>query len=290
MKRYDTLLTVVAGGLLLGLTGCDVFQKSVKTEAQLPTDRENVVMSGNDEVYRSQALERGDISGYWAISEVGGKKAVGEEVPFLKFDSKTGKVYGNNGCNTLNSDYKVNPKDSVLQFSNTVTTMRACATPGLSEIDINMALAGTSYYTWSRNGEVYTITLLDAHHQALMKLAHQNYDFLNGTWTVSSIHSKKVDNPDVKLVIDVEEQKVHGNTGCNILNGNIITDMLESGAITFTGLATTRMMCPDIDFETELLVTLEEIVKAKPVNSKTVDFLNSHGAVILTLTRTTDGD
>lgn len=290
MKKYETLLTVAATGMLLTLSGCDMFQKNVKTEAQLPSDRETVAMTGENKTYRSQALERGDISGYWAISEVGGKKAVGEEPPFLKFDNKTGKVYGNNGCNTLNSDYTVNAKDSVLRFSNGVTTMRACGTPGLSEVDINMAMDATSYYTWSRQGELYTVTLLDSKHKPLMTLVHQNYDFLNGTWKVSAIHNKRVNNPDTKLVIDVEEQKIHGNTGCNILNGNIITDMLESGSITFTGLATTRMMCPDIDLETELLVTLEEIVKAKPADSNTVNFLNSHGTVILTLTRTTDGE
>lgn len=291
MKEYNRLFMFAAGGLLMVLTGCNAFQKNVKTEAQLPTDRENVLTNtANSENYRSQALERGDISGYWAISEVGGKKAVGEETPFLKFEQSTGMVYGNNGCNTLNSQYQVNPKDSVLRFTNTVTTMRACATPGLSEVDINLALANTAYYTWSRKGEVYTITLLNNNRQPLMTLAHQNYDFLNGTWTVTSLNKKKVDNPDIKLVIDMEEQKIHGNTGCNILNGTILTDMAQSGAITFTGLATTRMMCPDIELETELLVTLEEVAAAKPVNSKTVNFMDAHGEVVLTLTRTTDAE
>ncbi len=286
MKAYKKLLILAC--TLLPLAGCDMLQRNVKTEAQLPDDRENAVSAGVNAPYRSQALDRGDITGYWTISEVAGKKAVGEEAPYLKFEKSTGRVYGNNGCNTLNSDYRVNPKDSTLSFSGTATTMRACATPGLSEVDINLALANTARYSWSRTGAIYRLTLYSADRKPLMTLVHQNYDFLNGTWTVSNLNGKALNNPDIKLVIDVEEEKIHGNTGCNILNGTLLTDMMEQGAVTFTNLATTRMMCPDIDVETELLVCLEATASVSPVNANTVNLLNSEGRVILTLTRTTD--
>lgn len=285
-KKY---LTILACGLLaLPLASCDLLQRNVKTEARLPSDRETVVNTGSSETYRSQALERGEIGGYWAIAEVGGKKAVGEEPPFLKFDTATRRVYGNNGCNTLNGSYLANPADSTLKFSDMATTMRLCAGEGLSEVDINLALDRTAHYTWSRENLLYKVTLLSAAKQPLMTLVHQDYDFLNGTWTLSALGGKKVDNPDIKLVIDVEEQKLHGNTGCNILNGTLIPDMLEPGAITFTNMATTRMMCPDIDLETELLVALEEVTVARPVNANTVDLIDAHGEVILTLRRIAD--
>lgn len=270
--------------LAIMLSGCELLQKNVKTEAQLPSDREMVITDGTSS-YRSQALERGDVGGYWAISQVAGKKAVGEETPYLKFDAASSKVYGNNGCNTLNSSYISNPADSTLRFTNTITTMRACSTPGLSDIDINKALANTAFYTWSREGLSYTVTLLSADRQPLMVLAHQDYEFLNGTWTVASLGGKPVDNQDIKLVIDVEEQKLHGNTGCNIVNGTLITDMLESGAVSFTNMSTTRKMCPDIDQETELLVALEEVAEARPVDSGTVNLLDIHGQVTVTLRR-----
>lgn len=281
-------MAALATGCLLaiGMSSCEIFQKNVKTEASLPSDRENVISSPTSS-YRSQALERGEIGGYWAISEVAGKKAVGVEPPYLNFNIKEKKVYGNNGCNTLNSDYVVNPADSTLHFTNTITTMRACA-EGLSEIDINLALANTARYSWQRHGLLYTITLLDSKDQPLMQIAHQDYEYLNGTWTVSSMNGKVVNNPDIRLVIDVEEQKIHGNTGCNILNGTLIPDMLENGAITFTNLATTRKACPDLDQETELLVALEEVCTVNPIDSKTVNMIDGHGEVILTLKRVPD--
>lgn len=288
MKISRFALLISSTVTMFGLSACDLFQRTVKTEAQLPSDRETVITTKPDADFRSQALERGEVSGYWVISEVAGKKAVGEEPPYLKFDKDSQRVYGNNGCNTLNASYKVNPADSTLSFDKMITTMRACGTPGLSEIDINVAMANTARYTWSHEDNIYTITLESAAQQPLMALVRQSYEFLNGTWTVASLGGKAVNNDDIKLVIDVEEQKIHGNTGCNILNGTLITDMLEPGAITFTNMATTRMMCPDIEFETELLVALEEVTEARPATANTVNMLDAHGNVILTLKRIAD--
>lgn len=281
-----TKYTLISASLLIAgsLCSCDLLQRNVKTEKQLPTDRETI-LNNPTESYRSKALDRGEIGGYWAISQVAGKKAVGEEPPYLNFNIKERKVYGNNGCNTLNSDYNANPADSTLTFTNTITTMRACDQSGLSEIDINLALANTAHYTWHRNGLLYTVTLLSASHEPLMELVHQDYAFMNGTWTLSSLNGKPVDNPEIKLVIDVEEQKIHGNTGCNILNGTLIPDMLENGAVTFTNLATTRMMCPDIEQETQLLVALEEVNFVRPADANTINMLNGHNQVILALKR-----
>ncbi|MCM1319958.1 MAG: META domain-containing protein [Muribaculaceae bacterium] len=285
MKKVSHITAIIAGGLIaLTLTGCDLFKKSVKTEATLPSDRENVITS-NTKSYRSQALERGEIGGYWAISEVGGVKAVGEEPPYLNFNIKEKKVYGNNGCNTLNADYTANPNDSTLQFSNIITTMRLCDVQGLSEIEINKAMANTARYTWHRDGLLYTITLLNSSDHPLMQLVHQDYEFMNGTWTVTELSGKPIDNTDIRLVIDVEEQKIHGNTGCNILNGTLIPDMLENGAITFTNLATTRKACPDLEQETELLVALEEVCTVHPIDANTITLYDAHEQPIITLRR-----
>lgn len=288
MNRHVLLPLLACGLATLPLTGCDMLRKNVKTEVQMPSDRETVVSQTADDTYRSKALERGEIGGYWAIAEVGGKKAKGEEPPFLKFDTGTRRVYGNNGCNILNGTYTADAADSTLTFSDMATTLRMCGTEGLSETDINAALGNTAHYTWSRDNTLYKVTLLSADRQPLMTLIHQDYDFLNGTWTLSSLGGKRVDNPDTKLVIDVEEQKVHGNTGCNILNGALITDMLEAGAITFTNLAITRMMCHDMELETQMLVGLEEVAVARPADADTVNLLDAHGQVIMTLRRVTD--
>ena len=180
------------------------------------------------------------------------------------------------------------PETKQLHFGHIVTTMRYCAGENISETQINMALNTTASYSWERNGSRYSITLYSSEGNPIMTLVHQEYDFLNGTWAVERLGDKKVDNDEMKLVFDIAEMKVHGNTGCNILNGALVTDMLEADAISFQNMATTRRMCPDIQLETELLVALEATSRVKPVNANTVNFLDNKGKVILQLVRTTD--
>lgn len=288
MKISHSLALLATAGALATLTSCSLFQKSVPTESQFPDDRHALVQEETPS-YRSKLLESGDVSGYWAITEVAGKKALGEDAPYLKFENTTHRVYGSNGCNTLNADYTVNPADSTLSFSQMITTMRLCPGAELSETDINMAMADTRRYQWSRQGNEYRLTLCDAAGIPLMTLLHQDYDYLNGAWIVIKMGDKKIDNPDMKLVFDVAEGKIHGNTGCNILNGTMVTDMLETGAVTFSHLATTRMMCPDIEQETALLVNLEEVTNVQPVGKNQIQMSDSQGRVILILERTTAG-
>ncbi|MDE6768745.1 MAG: META domain-containing protein, partial [Muribaculaceae bacterium] len=278
---------------LIPLGACNAVKKAgdtgkdVKKEAVLPTDREKIVQPVSS-VYTSEDLANGIIKGDWAIEKVNGKTAVGETAPFLKFEPSEKRVYGNNGCNVINASYQYNPADSPLTFSNLVSTMMACGMTGITDIEINAALDAARYYTWSLNGDDYLITLLDADRQPVIEMMHQNFQFLNGTWLVKEIDGEAVNVPDMKLVIDVDEGKIHGNTGCNILNGSLETDMDAANSISFQQLGVTRKACPDMNYETRLLVALEDASKAKPLQEGRVELLNSLGKVVLVMERTSD--
>lgn len=168
------------------------------------------------------------------------------------------------------------------------STMMMCAKEGITDYEINQALGATRFYTWEIKGSDYYLYFLDSTKRQVMSLMHQNFDFLNGSWNVTRINDTKVNNPDVQLVIDVPEGKVHGNTGCNILNGSLETDMEAANSISFSAIATTRMACPAPNYETELLVALEEASTAKPISPNEVILLNSQGKQVLLLTRVTN--
>lgn len=296
MKLFHTFgsdkITKVAFTLLLmampvAFSSCSLMQKkTVKIEAQLPSDRSELTQAVESS-YRSSALEHGKIEGYWRIATVSGRKPSGPDAPYLKFvrlNDDENRVYGSNGCNTINADYTCNPADSTLKFSQVLTTMRACPDAQTDAL-INQAIDLTERYTISRRGKVYTLSLCSGSGAPLMTLTHQDYDYLNGTWGVKGLNGKDVKCPDMLLVIDVEEGRIHGNTGCNILNGTLIPDMLEQGVVSFQNLSTTRMSCPNINLENMLLVALEQTVNVRPVDANTVDMLDSTGSPILTLTR-----
>lgn len=282
----------IALSLAALLTGCSTFdslfggnKSKVKKETVLPSDREQIQLQAKSQEYTSEDLSHGIVKGDWAIEEVNGQKTVGVKPPFLQFVPADKRVYGNNGCNVLNAEYQYNPEDSTLSFSKIATTMMLCNETGLTDIDINAALANVKRYTWDHTGSEYYLYLTDAYMNPLLVLMHQNFDFLNGSWSVLTIGDEAINNPDVRLVIDVDEGKIHGNTGCNIFNGSFEIDRETANKISFQDLITTRMACPNPEYETRFLVALEDADHAKPISGNRVLLLNSANEVVLTLDR-----
>ncbi len=291
--KFRIISLGVAITSMFGLMSCSLFQGNTSSSTStkhviLPTDREQIQKDKEAKTYTPEELAKGIVRGDWAIERVGRKAVVGEETPFLKFVPAEKRVYGNNGCNVINSTYTYNPEDSTLSFSNIVSTMKACSLSGITDIEINQALDATRYYSWELKDSQYYLYFYDKNHLEIMTLMHQNFQFLNGTWVVTAINENPVDEPDMKIVIDVDEGKLHGNTGCNLLNGAFTTDMDTPNSISFQRIATTRMACPDSSHETEFVVALEEASYARPISPTKVLLLHDSGKVVLELVRSSD--
>lgn len=254
----------------------------------MPDDRQSIAVKKDQKVYTPEEIKKGVVKGDWAIETVYGKSAVGETAPYLKFVPSERRIYGDNGCNTINASYNYNPQDSTISFDHIATTMRMCGMEGLTDYEINTALGATKFYSWEVDGHDYFLTFFDERGGEVMRLMHQNFDFLNGTWAVRKIGDKQINDPDMKMVIDVDEGKLHGNTGCNIMNGVLSIDMDQPNSISFSNIITTRMACPDKSHETDLLVALEEVTAARPVSVNEVVLFNSRHDAVLTLVRTSD--
>lgn len=275
--------------MIFALASCGMFTKTVKTTPQMPTDRESVGDTSANKPYRSTALDRGEITGEWAVVSVAGHTPESETSPYLLFDPKSGRVYGDNGCNTVNGTYDVNPKDSTLRFSDLITTLRLCPGSDNTETDFNRAMADTRRYSWTFSPELaYLLEFQDAAGKKLMTLQRQDFSFLNGTWRVTAINGTSNDNPDVMLVFDIPELKLHGNTGCNILNGTISIDYGEHNSLSFQQMVTTRMACPEGNVENTLLVALEQVMYARPLSAGSCVLIDGKGESVLTLTRISD--
>lgn len=306
---------IIAAGLLLTmlpLTGCSLLNKGtssdtakkttatpvpsrhagkgVKQEAVLPTDKHQIATDKAARTYTAAELMKGVIKGDWAIETVNGKKAVGEKAPFLMFAPKEHRVYGNNGCNVLNATYKYNPADSTISFGEVATTMMACAKEGITDYEINQAMSAVSRYSWKQSDSQFWLYFYDRTGREVMSLMHQNFDFLNGTWAVTAIDEEPVKVTDMRLVFDIDEGKIHGNTGCNIINGTMETDRETANAISIQDLVMTRMACDDPSRETQFLVALESIVYARPIARDKVLMMSDSGKVVLTLVRTTESE
>jgi heat shock protein HslJ len=117
-----------------------------------------------------------------------------------------------------------------------------------------------------------------------MTLSKVDVSFLNGGWQVVAINGQACNNRDVRLVIDISEGHLHGNTGCNILNGSVTCNPTASRSVQFTALSTTRMACPEGVSESDLLIALEEVAVARPTLNNAVQLLDESGAEVIRLT------
>lgn len=295
LKKH--LLILSSGIVLLStMSSCDLFNKIFKGESRqavakevvLPQDREAIQVKTDPKMYSPEEFAKGVLKGDWAIEQVYGRDAVGETAPFIKFSDTEGRIYGNNGCNTLNGEYKYNPADSTLTFSNIAVTMMLCHKEGITDYVINQALDAVRTYELTDVTDGYVLDLFDAKGEKVMVLTHQNLDFLNGTWKVVQIDGEDINVEKMKLVFDVDEHKVHGNTGCNVLNGRLETDLDAPNTFSFESMAVTMMMCPEMEYQTAMLVALEDACRAKPIDKNRVQLLNSSGDVVMTLQRTSD--
>lgn len=260
-------------------------KKSNKHNAKSKTSStiQNTTIEEYDISTTSQPIEL--INGEWTVFSVDGETISGEECPYIIFSEKGNKIYGSNGCNIINGDYEATESGEIA-FINIISTMMACDNSPY-ENAINNAVNNAAMYSITQNGNEYYMTINSFENQELLVLRKHNMDFLNGSWRVSEIKDKKNKNEGITLMLDIPEFRLHGNTGCNIVNGSIYIDSDKNNSIQFHGLIATRMACPENDMKTEtaLLVALEEVEYAQKAKGNTVKLFDKDNNEILVLTK-----
>lgn len=113
---------------------------------------------------------------------------------------------------------------------------------------------------------------------------------LNGTWAISSIAGEEVALPDSLseaapfIEFNAAESRIHGNTGCNIMNG---TYTMDGKKLTFGGMATTMMAGPQelMELESKVLNAVNNAASFKSGPEGTVQILDAEGNVAMVLTK-----
>lgn len=303
------MITAVAMAIAVGISGCSALKSSnnpegsgkglqgwIESDASDVKKDEKAVMAEADKAMTkvdkklqqiADVQKKGGLSGDWAIEKVLGKEAVGESAPFIKFVPGENRIYGNNGCNIINGFYKSSYVDKTISFSNIATTMMMCGQTGITDVEIGQALALTQSYTVENSSDSESILrFYDAGGNVVMELMHRDFHFLDGTWAVKAIDGEPVHIEDMKIAMDVDENRMHGNTGCNIINGELETDMDSANSISFSKIAMTRMACPDSGWETRMTVALEEAITARKLKNDEIEFIGSNGKQVMLLKKT----
>ena len=269
--------------MALTTTGCGVLRNS--------SDKKTAEVTPVTPVETAEVTPINDIlktfDGEWSIVEVNGENVVvnGENHPQLTFtieESQPGivSVIGFNGCNYLNGAWNIKGA-KIVPSGEFISTLKACPDAPY-EYAVNQALSQADSYQFT---DPSNMVLLSSTSTPLMKLRRHNLAFLNGAWRVTEIEGAAI-TANVKIVIDVDEHKIHGNAGCNVLNGDITVNLDKGNGIEFKNLATSRMMCPDIATEQAFLLALESVDNAaKGSTPDTAVLKNAAGQTIISLKR-----
>lgn len=220
--------------------------------------------------------------GEWNILTINNKKVSTRERAYIHLDFINHRLYGNNGCNVINGDFSANANK--ISFSNIITTMMACHN-ATSEKVVMKALDDAASFKLLEKNKITYLHILNSRGSTIMTLRRQNLDFINGAWTVKEIDGTPTIDKEVRLVIDTEQLKIHGSTGCNIVNGTIYIDTDKNDAVQFQQLISTRKMCENMKTETALLVALEETCFCQKVSDNEIKLINDKGEVMVVLSR-----
>ena len=108
-----------------------------------------------------------DIAGKWNILKVNGEDVVviGDEKPFIEFNTEESKAHGFTGCNIMNGSYVLDGKE--LTFGNMATTMMAGPKENMKA---ESAVLGAMRNVVSVKADGENLLLLDAEKNVLMEL------------------------------------------------------------------------------------------------------------------------
>ncbi len=260
--------------------GCGTLKKG-SSSAVVQETADSTFVEGEDllrEVAISAQMEQ--IAREWTIKTVNGKKINTTERPFIIFDFAENRFYGNNGCNVINGAFSCN--GSNITFDNIISTMMFCHSE-TSEQTIMKALNDVVSIKMYEKNEIKYLHMLDGKGHVLITLKEQNLDFLNGAWTVEKINDKTIKDENVKLVIDIDQLTLHGNSGCNIVNGTIYVDYSKDWGVQFQQLISSMKMCENMKTETELLIALESVETCKPINGSEIALYDNKGNCVAVL-------
>lgn len=222
------------------------------------------------------------INGEWYVMTVLGEKIVADEHPMFFFEGSSRRFYGNNGCNTVNGNFLLGD-DSKISLTEVASTMMLCPDAPF-EYKINQALKEVAAYSFSNKGADSYMVLKSAKGATLMTLHRSDNAFIDGAWQVMAVNGDRMAvNDDMRLVIDVAEGRVHGNAGCNMVNGTVIVDSEQTSSVQFCSLIATRMACPDLYKETALLLALENVTSWEKQGSDHIVLTDAKGKELVKL-------
>lgn len=130
----------------------------------------------------------------------------------------------------------------------------------------------------------------DSDNASLGQMNSNRMPDISGRWVLQSLNGQKVEDvfkgKTPSMTVDFDTKRISGNGGCNRFNGSFT---LESGMFSAPNLASTMMMCPFENRESEFHAALAKSSKVTILNSNKLT-LENEGKVIAEFVKGIDSD
>ena len=235
-----------------------------------------------------------DLDGEWDIVEINGIAVVpapNQFFPSIGFNTKDGRVYGNSGCNRLTGTFDLDGKPGQIDLSKLGSTRMMCPDMTL-ERNVLSALSQVKKYRKLDDG---SMALCGSSKRPVVVLKKRNaatpdaLSFgLDGRWDVEEVGGKPVPQ-DMEtqpfLELDETAKRLHGNAGCNIINGTFELGGKEglSRPLTFGQIISTMMACPDMEVESKVLEALNAVKSCGLLAEGKVGLYDESGTLVMVL-------
>lgn len=209
----------------------------------------------------------------------------GTQHPFIGFDTESRRVYGNSGCNYIMASLKPESKQGILEFSRMASTMMAG--PNM-ETESKVLAALQKVSSFKKVGKD-KIELCSPDKTPVILLQKRFYPMkleeLEGQWNIESAFGQPMPEEleqTPHIIFDINEKKISGMAACNRLMGQLnIND--DNVSISIPPVATTRMACPHIEVENNILTALSSAKRFGRLDKERITFFSANGSQVLVL-------
>lgn len=238
-----------------------------------------------------EATSLSSMNGEWNVVEINGTTVVpaqGQALPFIGFDTATGKVYGNSGCNRLMGSFDVKAQAGTIDLSQLGSTRMMCPDMTIEQNVLGALAQVKGYRKVGKEG----MALCNADKRPVLVLekkgAGVKLSVLKGEWLITEVNGEAVPTGMEKqpfIAFDLKEKRIHGNAGCNLMNGGFQTNEANALSITFPAVASTMMACPDMETEGKIMGALNEVKTFDVLASGNIGLYDANGTLVLVLTK-----
>lgn len=231
------------------------------------------------------------LGGEWNIIEINGTAVVpapGQEFPFIGFDTTTGKVYGNSGCNRMMGSFDVHAKPGYIDLGALGSTRMMC--PDMS-VEKNVLTALGQVKRYKKLGKE-NMALCGSSNRPIIVLQKKQpavrLSDLNGKWMISEAGGEAIPSGMEKqpfIEFNISEKRLHGNAGCNIINGSYQVNDENPTAISFPQLISTMMACPDMAVEGRVLKALNSVQSFGKLAGGGIGLYDANNNLVMVLVR-----